>query len=155
MWAPHEPIFSVTRDGKLARPGRGGLLMALFRLGRIGGLVALAAGLGLLWATSRAIASGQGYFLLMPALGVALTLLGGVLLVFGNGEQRALRPISAGAVSPALRAQLEATSRPFVLCTACRATTPEMYCHRCSSQQHTMMVTTDVDLALALTVLET
>lgn len=150
---PDKPIFSVEPNGELARP-RTGLAVWLFRGGRLGGVVSLVLGGTLLWLTARTLERGGALFLVIPGLGVALCLLGLVLVVFGNGERRSLRETRTAQIDPAVHHLLRTTRRPYVFCTACRATTEHMHCERCSSQRHTMEIATDEDVALAVAVLE-
>lgn len=151
---PNRPIFSVTPDGRLERPGSGGAILWLFRLGRPGGAIALALGAALVWGTLRDVEATGGYWIAMPAVGIALALMGTMLLVFGNGERRALKHVTTVPIRPSLSILLEQHARPFVLCIACRDVTEAMHCHRCGSSQHTLSIQSASDVAIAVAALE-
>lgn len=128
--------------------------MWLLGLGRPGGALMLLFGAALLWGTWRDIEVNGGYWTIMPALGVALCLFGGGLLVFGNRENLPLKEPTTRHVPLDVLAALKRTERPFWFCTSCRQETPEPYCDGCASRQHTMQVVTKEDVSLAVAVLE-
>ncbi len=88
-------------------------------------------------------------------MGVALSLFGAALLLFGNRENLPLKAVhSDGEVPLDVQQTLRRHERPFVFCTHCQGVTEHLYCEGCSSPAHTIEVREDADVEVVLAVLE-
>lgn len=127
------------------------LIDALLASGRKGGVGAL-----LLSATCFGVAaidyiSTNGFFIVLPALGLAFLGLGVLLLVFGNPESGEFALKERPPLDPAFEDQLANTRKPYFVCTDCRHICEIGPCDRCGKGANTVPIHDDEDLRLART----
>ncbi len=127
----------------------------LLARGKAGGAVAMLLGGVLLSVTVIDFLMTGGFFAVLPGVGAMLLLLGAALFFLDNPAARGeFKEPEERPLDDAVRAKLEAATKPFLLCMRCKKTTPFSPCMHCDRAIDVTKIDTDEDLKLAIAGME-
>lgn len=127
------------------------LIDALLASGRKGGIAGLVLGAACFGVAALDYVNTNGFFIALPAVGLALIGVGVLLLVFGNPEDGQFKLKERPPLDRAFEDRLNNTEKPFFVCTDCRHICEIGQCDRCGQGANTVPIHDDEDLRLAKT----
>ncbi|HJN77397.1 MAG TPA: hypothetical protein QGF58_25965 [Myxococcota bacterium] len=126
------------------------LVDALLSSGRTGGVISLLIAAGLFGFTAFDYVANNGFFIVVPAIGLVFVIIGGLLLVHGNPQSGEFRQAQAVPLDPDFQDRLRNMERPYFVCTRCRSLPDQQFCDACGGNIDVLEIRDDEDLRLAL-----
>jgi hypothetical protein len=127
----------------------------LLERGKVGGFVGVFIGLALIVGAIIDFQITGGFYLAMPGVGAIFLLIGGAVVVFDNPAVRGeFKEPTHRPLDEATARVLRSKQRPYLLCMACRRSTPFSPCMHCDDLLEVVNIESDEDLEFAMAAME-